>query len=119
MARSIPCPLRIKPAFWLAGESEPEPVLDLGCVATGEETQAWTVQRLRLSPQEKHLAATLKTCSAETTRSVPEKRIPTHLSVSFQRMHEGHVTSIRRCAVVKLGQRRGLTLDNVVSFGTF
>ncbi|XP_051936580.1 prolyl endopeptidase-like [Hippocampus zosterae] len=69
-------------------ESEPEPVHDLGCVATGEETQAWTVQRIRLSPQEKHLAATLKTRSTETTR----------------------------CVVVKLGQRRGLTLDNVVSF---
>ncbi|XP_019715695.1 prolyl endopeptidase-like isoform X2 [Hippocampus comes] len=77
-----------KTSILLTGESEPEPVLDLGCVATGEETQAWTVQRIRLSPQEKHLAATLKTWSAETTR----------------------------CVVVKLGRRRGLTLDNVVSF---
>ncbi|XP_061692586.1 prolyl endopeptidase-like [Syngnathoides biaculeatus] len=69
-------------------ESEPEQVLDLGCVTAGAETQEWSVQRIRLSPQEKHLAATLKTHNAETIR----------------------------CVVAKLGQRSVLTLDNVFTF---
>ncbi|XP_061646940.1 prolyl endopeptidase-like [Phyllopteryx taeniolatus] len=69
-------------------ESEPEQVLDLGCIPAGEETQEWTVQRIRLSPQEKHLAATVKTHNTETIR----------------------------CVVVKLGQRNILTLDNVFTF---
>ncbi|XP_077437461.1 prolyl endopeptidase-like isoform X2 [Vanacampus margaritifer] len=69
-------------------ESEPERVLDLGWISAGEEAQEWTVQRIRLSPQETHLAATVKT----------------------------HDTQTMRCVIVKLGQRNVLTLDDVFSF---
>ncbi|XP_077351208.1 prolyl endopeptidase-like isoform X3 [Festucalex cinctus] len=70
-------------------ESEPERVLDLGWICSGEEeAQEWTVQRMRLSPQEKHLAATVKTRDGQTMR----------------------------CAVVRLGQSNILTLDDVFSF---
>ncbi|XP_049591717.1 prolyl endopeptidase-like [Syngnathus scovelli] len=70
------------------GESEPERVLDLGCICAGEEAQAWTMQRIRLSPHEKHLAATVKKQDTEITR----------------------------CVVVNLDQRNILTLDDVSSF---
>uniref|UniRef100_UPI003AAD8D24 prolyl endopeptidase-like n=1 Tax=Centroberyx gerrardi TaxID=166262 RepID=UPI003AAD8D24 len=62
-------------------EPEPEQVLDLGQCSAGDEEREvkkdrrkekveWTVQRVRLSPQEKHLAATLKTCHREEPRCV-------------------------------------------------
>nr|XP_057915020.1 prolyl endopeptidase-like [Doryrhamphus excisus] len=73
-------------------ESEPEQVLYLG-QEQDEETvpEEWTVQRIRLSPLEKHLAATVKTQYKEALR----------------------------CVVVELGQRSFsvlLTLDDVFSF---
>ncbi|XP_018552551.1 prolyl endopeptidase-like isoform X1 [Lates calcarifer] len=63
------------------GDLEPEQVLNLGQISGGEERTAfkngerkqrfqWTVQRIRLSPQEKHLAATLKTTHIEEPRCV-------------------------------------------------
>ncbi|XP_053188710.1 prolyl endopeptidase-like [Scomber japonicus] len=89
-------------------ELELEQVLDLeqvsgGEVKTGPEKEErkqsfqWTVQRIRLSPQEEHLAATLKTTHTEELR----------------------------CVVVRLGKRNSfplhpphviLTLDKVFSF---
>ncbi|KAM3863381.1 prolyl endopeptidase-like [Diretmus argenteus] len=85
-------------------QSEPEPqqVLDLGQCSPGAEKrqgtneerkddeEEWTIQRVRLSPQEKHLAATLKT---------PHKEEP-------------------RCVVVRLEDPAQviLSLDNVFSF---
>ncbi|XP_057705042.1 prolyl endopeptidase-like isoform X2 [Corythoichthys intestinalis] len=69
-------------------KTEPEQVLNLGCITAGEEIGEWTVQRIRLSPQEKHLAATLKK----------------------------HATEKTRCVIVTLGQRDILTLDDVFSF---
>uniref|UniRef100_A0A671Y3Z4 Prolyl endopeptidase n=1 Tax=Sparus aurata TaxID=8175 RepID=A0A671Y3Z4_SPAAU len=63
-------------------ELDPEQVLNLGQVSeekdkTGRDNeemkrrcQRWTVQRIRLSPQEKHLAATLKTNHREELRCV-------------------------------------------------
>ncbi|XP_035519595.1 prolyl endopeptidase-like [Morone saxatilis] len=62
-------------------QSEPEQVLNLGQVSGQEEKSGvdneerkprfhWTVQRIRLSPQEKHLAATLKTNHSEELRCV-------------------------------------------------
>ncbi|XP_073338461.1 prolyl endopeptidase-like isoform X2 [Pagrus major] len=63
-------------------ELEPEQVLNLGQVPEQKENtgldneerkqrcQRWTVQRIRLSPQEKHLAATLKTNHREELRCV-------------------------------------------------
>ncbi|KAM9344517.1 prolyl endopeptidase-like [Symphorus nematophorus] len=62
-------------------ELQPEQVLNLGQVSEqGEKTGLdneerkprfqWTVQRIRLSPQEKHLAATLKTNHREEPRCV-------------------------------------------------
>ncbi|XP_069549094.1 prolyl endopeptidase-like [Brachyistius frenatus] len=62
-------------------EPEPEQVLDLGQVSGGEEKTGveneekkqrfqCTVQRIRLSPQEKHLAATLKFSHKEELRFV-------------------------------------------------
>ncbi|XP_076600019.1 prolyl endopeptidase-like isoform X2 [Chaetodon auriga] len=90
------------------GELEPEQVLNLGQVSRQEERTGldneerkqrfqWTVQRIRLSPGEKHLAATLKTNQREETR----------------------------CVVVRLGTRNSsqldpaliiFTLDKVLSF---
>ncbi|XP_023250193.1 prolyl endopeptidase-like [Seriola lalandi dorsalis] len=73
---------------------EPEQVLNLGQVSGGEEESGlmngekkkqrfqWSVQRIRLSPQEKHLAATLKTSHREAPRCVVvrlERRISPHL----------------------------------------
>ncbi|XP_078477807.1 prolyl endopeptidase-like [Lampetra planeri] len=61
------------------GQSEPEQVLDLQSVPGGEETTGreredgccqWTVQRIRLSPHEKHLAATLKSTRRKDLRCV-------------------------------------------------
>nr|XP_046258403.1 prolyl endopeptidase-like [Scatophagus argus] len=60
---------------------EPEQVLNLGQVSEQEEEAGldneermqrfqWTVQRIRLSPQEKHLAATLRTDHREDLRCV-------------------------------------------------
>ncbi|XP_039994577.1 prolyl endopeptidase-like [Xiphias gladius] len=60
---------------------EPEQVLNLQQVSGGQEKTGlnngerkqrlhWTVQRIRLSPQEKHLAATLKTNHREEPRCV-------------------------------------------------
>ncbi|XP_042357627.1 prolyl endopeptidase-like [Plectropomus leopardus] len=89
-------------------EPEPEQVLNLGQVPGQEEKTElvneerkqrfqWIVQRIRLSPQEKHLAATLKTTLSEEPR----------------------------CVVVKLGRRNSplldpphviMTLDKVLSF---
>ncbi|XP_067466635.1 prolyl endopeptidase-like isoform X1 [Thunnus thynnus] len=89
-------------------QSKPEQVLDLGQVSGGEEKTGpdkeerkqrfqWTIQRIRLSPQEGHLAATLKTTHTEELR----------------------------CVVVRLGKRNSpplhpphiiLTLDKVFSF---
>ncbi|XP_038592764.1 prolyl endopeptidase-like isoform X1 [Micropterus salmoides] len=90
-------------------QSEPEPkqVLNLGQVSWQEEKTGldneegkqrfyWTVQRIRLSPQEKHLAATLKSNHGEELR----------------------------CVVVRLGKRNTplgpphvvFTLDKVFSF---
>ncbi|TMS04485.1 Prolyl endopeptidase-like [Larimichthys crocea] len=62
-------------------ELEPEQVLNLGHISRREEntgldneerkqTSQWTVQRIRLSPQEKHLAATLKMDHREEPRCV-------------------------------------------------
>ncbi|XP_008296298.1 prolyl endopeptidase-like [Stegastes partitus] len=87
---------------------EPEQVLNLGQVSGGQEKPRleneekkqrfqWTVQRIRLSPQEKHLAATLKLSHTEELR----------------------------CVVVRLGKRNFipvdpqhivLTLEKVLSF---
>ncbi|XP_035847849.1 prolyl endopeptidase-like [Sander lucioperca] len=75
-------------------EPVPEQVLNLGQVSGQEEKTGldseerkqrtqWTVQRIRLSPQEKHLAATLKA----THREEP------------------------RCVVVRLGKRNSSPLD--------
>lgn len=59
------------------GEMEPEQVLNLEQVSqqkTGHENDKrkqrcqWTVQRIRLSPQEKHLAATVKNNHREEPR---------------------------------------------------
>nr|XP_020505892.1 prolyl endopeptidase-like [Labrus bergylta] len=61
--------------------SKPEQVLNLGHVSVQEEKTSpgnekrkkwveWTVQRIRLSPQEKHLAATLKANDREWIRCV-------------------------------------------------
>lgn len=59
------------------GEMEPEQVLNLGQVSQQEtgldnekrkEAFQWTVQRIRLSPQEKHLAATVKNNYREEPR---------------------------------------------------
>ncbi|XP_068565515.1 prolyl endopeptidase-like isoform X1 [Cebidichthys violaceus] len=89
-------------------EPVPEQVLNLGQVSGQEEETGldreerkqriqWTVQRIRLSPQEKHLAATLKTSHREEPR----------------------------CVVVRLGKRKSspldpprvvFTLDKVLSF---
>ncbi|XP_070697693.1 prolyl endopeptidase-like [Pempheris klunzingeri] len=63
------------------GELEPEQVLNLGQVPEQVENVGldnedrkqgfqWSVQRIRLSPQEKHLAATLKTNHKEEPRCV-------------------------------------------------
>ncbi|XP_023134272.2 prolyl endopeptidase-like isoform X1 [Amphiprion ocellaris] len=68
---------------------EPEQVLNLGQVSGGQENEErkqrfqWTVQRIRLSPQEKHLAATLKFSHREELR----------------------------CVVVRLGKRHFLPVD--------
>ncbi|XP_070772699.1 prolyl endopeptidase-like [Enoplosus armatus] len=73
---------------------EPEQVLNLGQVSEQEEKTGfdneerkqrfpWTVQRIRLSPQEKHLAVTLKTNHREELR----------------------------CVVVRLGKKNSLPLD--------
>nr|XP_061821369.1 prolyl endopeptidase-like isoform X1 [Nerophis lumbriciformis] len=79
------------------GESEPELVVHLGQIPVGEEDdeetgpEEWTVQRMRLSPQEKHLAVTVKAQHKQALR----------------------------CALVKLGLKRShvlLTLDHVFSF---
>ncbi|XP_056148262.1 prolyl endopeptidase-like [Lampris incognitus] len=62
-------------------EPEPEQVLCLGQCSTGEnqrhqkeemkeKEEEWTIQRVRLSPQEKHLAATLKNIHREEPRCV-------------------------------------------------
>ncbi|XP_041803268.1 prolyl endopeptidase-like [Chelmon rostratus] len=89
-------------------ELEPELVLNLGQVSRQEEKTGlddderkqrvqWTVQRIRLSPQEKHLAATLKANHREEAR----------------------------CVIVRLGKRNSpqldpqqiiFTLDKVFSF---
>uniref|UniRef100_UPI0009B306A4 prolyl endopeptidase-like n=1 Tax=Monopterus albus TaxID=43700 RepID=UPI0009B306A4 len=89
-------------------EPDPEQVLNLGHVSRGNEKAGlenearkqifqWTIQRIRLSPQEKHFAAMLKTNHREELR----------------------------CVVVKLERRNSspldpspiiLTLDNVFSF---
>ncbi|KAM9847958.1 prolyl endopeptidase-like [Aulostomus maculatus] len=90
-------------------QNEPGLVLELGRLSEDEEEETepekeerkqrsqWTVQRIRLSPQEKHLAVTLKT------------------------VHKDDL----RCVVVRLGKRNAspldpphvvLTLDNVFSF---
>ncbi|XP_054655413.1 prolyl endopeptidase-like isoform X2 [Dunckerocampus dactyliophorus] len=78
-------------------ESQPEKVFHLGQIPAREEEEeetgpeAWTLQRIRLSPLERHLAATVKT----------------------------HYKEALRCVVVKLGQRSFsvvLTLDDVFSF---
>ncbi|XP_061767192.1 prolyl endopeptidase-like isoform X2 [Nerophis ophidion] len=79
------------------GESKPEQVVHLGQIPVGEEDdeetrpEEWTVQRLRLSPQEKHLAVTVKAQHKQALR----------------------------CVLVKLGLKRSrvlLTLDHVFSF---
>lgn len=47
----------------IVGERKSEQVLNLELVVEGdtaEQRRQWTVQRIRLSPQEKHLAATVK-----------------------------------------------------------
>ncbi|KAK2921679.1 prolyl endopeptidase-like [Channa argus] len=60
---------------------EPEQVLNLGQVSRGDEKTVleneerkqrvqWTIQRIRLSPQEKHLAAALKSIHKEEQRCV-------------------------------------------------
>lgn len=58
-------------------EMEPERVLNLGQISQqkmGLESEKrkqgchWTVQRIRLSPQEKHLAATVKTIHSQEPR---------------------------------------------------
>lgn len=65
--------------FTLLFVGEPEQVLDLGQVSGGDERTGleneeskqrvqWTIQRIRLSPQEKHLAATLKSNHREELR---------------------------------------------------
>ncbi|KAI3363378.1 hypothetical protein L3Q82_011996, partial [Scortum barcoo] len=89
-------------------QSEPEQVLNLGQFSSQEgktgldneekkQRFQWSVQRIRLSPQEKHLAATLKTPHREEAK----------------------------CVVVRLGKRNSphldprhvvFTLDNVFSF---
>ncbi|KAM7385362.1 hypothetical protein PAMP_001449 [Pampus punctatissimus] len=77
-------------------QSEPEQVLDLGQVSGEEEKTGlrcqWSIQRIRLSPQEVYLAATLKTTHREELR----------------------------CVVVRLGKRNPphviFTLDKVFSF---
>lgn len=59
-------------------DPEPEQVLHLGQVSRQEEKTGlineeriqWIVQRIRLSPQEKHLAAALKTTDTEEPRCV-------------------------------------------------
>ncbi|KAK2824508.1 hypothetical protein Q5P01_021683 [Channa striata] len=62
-------------------ELEPEQVLNLGQVSRGDENTVleneerkqrvqWTIQRIRLSPQEKHLAASLKPNHREEPRCV-------------------------------------------------
>lgn len=61
------------------GQLEPEQVLNLRQISAGLETTGlgndkrkqrfqWAVQRIRLSPQEKHLAASLKCCHTEELR---------------------------------------------------
>ncbi|XP_071336257.1 prolyl endopeptidase-like isoform X2 [Trachinotus anak] len=83
---------------------EPEQVLNLGQVSGGEEsglmngektqTFQWSVQRIRLSPQEKHLAATLKTNHREEPRCVVvrlERRIsppldPPHIILTLDKV---------------------------------
>lgn len=65
-------------SFPLLGDLEAELVLNLGQGSLQERTvpnyeeeeqsSLWTVQRVRLSPQEKHLAATLKANETEETR---------------------------------------------------
>ncbi|XP_040904987.1 prolyl endopeptidase-like [Toxotes jaculatrix] len=75
---------------------EPEQVLNLGHVSRGEDMTGlmngerkqrfqWTVQRIRLSPQEKHLAATIKTSHSEEPRCVVvslERRVSRHSDYS-------------------------------------
>ncbi|XP_022054528.2 prolyl endopeptidase-like [Acanthochromis polyacanthus] len=64
---------------------EPEQVLDIGQVSGGQENEErkqrfqWTVQRIRLSPQEKHLAATLKFSHREELRCVVVRLGKRHL----------------------------------------
>ncbi|XP_034040600.1 prolyl endopeptidase-like isoform X2 [Thalassophryne amazonica] len=84
------------------GESESQQVLDLRQIPaeetkTGVENLPWVIQRVRVSPQEKHLAATVKTCDSE----------------------------MPKCLIVKLGDGNpdfvdpphvALTVDKVVSF---
>nr|XP_033468779.1 prolyl endopeptidase-like [Epinephelus lanceolatus] len=87
-------------------EPEPEQVLNLGQVSQQEERTGldneerklrfqWTVQRIRLSPHEKHLAATLKAAHREEPRCVVV-RLET-----FPHLDPPHVV---------------LTLDKVLSF---
>lgn len=65
--------------FPLLFVGEPEQVLNLGQVSRGDERTEiqneekklrvqWTIQRIRLSPQEKHLAVTLKSNHSEELR---------------------------------------------------
>lgn len=76
------------------GEQEPEQVLDLRHVSGGEEKMEperkqrsqWTVQRIRLSPQEKHLAATLKSTEREDLRSNGTEKNSLHSSY-FKLLH--------------------------------
>ncbi|XP_077469741.1 prolyl endopeptidase-like [Stigmatopora argus] len=69
-------------------KTEPEQVLNFGCISDYEDMQRWTIQRIRLSPEEKRLAATLKKNATEKLR----------------------------CVIVTLDQRDILTLEDVLSF---
>ncbi|XP_015233660.1 PREDICTED: prolyl endopeptidase-like [Cyprinodon variegatus] len=68
------------------GKLEPEQVLNLEHVSKEErrtkaessESFQWTIQRIRLSPREKHLAATLKSSHREELRCVVVRLLPSH-----------------------------------------
>ncbi|XP_037829557.1 prolyl endopeptidase-like isoform X2 [Kryptolebias marmoratus] len=84
------------------GKLEPEHVVNLKQASRGEgktkpeneERFLWTVQRIRLSPQEKHLAATLKCSHKEELRCVVvrlgEKKLsllnPHHILLKLERV---------------------------------
>ncbi|XP_060943685.1 prolyl endopeptidase-like isoform X2 [Limanda limanda] len=76
---------------------EPEQVLNVGQVSGGEEergskngerkqTFQWIVQRVRLSPQEKHLAATLRAAHREELRCVVVK-LKREMTTSLDPLH--------------------------------